>query len=71
MSKVPHRTDTGATGGNGKSGPTPYSVAQRRERSRGLAQRRRTAYKSIMDDLTQVSAAWSGFSPEEIVRVAL
>ena len=30
---------------------TPYSVSTRRERSRALAQRRRTTYKSIMTDL--------------------
>ena len=32
----------------------PYSVMVRRERSRELAQKRRTTYKTIMDDLTQV-----------------
>ena len=57
MSKHPHRTDPTAEdgGSNGKSGSTPYSLAARRARSRGLAQKRRNAYKSIMDDLTQVS----------------
>ena len=31
----------------------PYSLAVRRERSRELAQKRRTTYKSIMSDLAQ------------------
>ena len=33
----------------------PYSVVVRREKLRELAQKRRTTYKTIMDDLTQVS----------------
>ena len=35
-------------------GVVPYSLATRRERSRELAQKRRTTYKTIMDDLTRV-----------------
>lgn len=37
-----------------KKGAAPYSMNSRRERSRELAQKRRTTYKSIMDDLTEV-----------------
>ncbi len=33
--------------------PVPYTVKVRRERSRELAQRRRTTYKSLMSDLAQ------------------
>ena len=53
-------TSRGLSRKEGK-GDKPYSVAaaSRRERSRELAQKRRTTYKSIMDDLTQV-CGWMG-----------
>ena len=48
-----------AKGPKGKGGSgTPYSVTARRERSCELAQKRRTNFKAIMDDLTQVSVSW-------------
>ena len=47
-------TSGGEGAGKGPAPNTPYSTAARRERSRELAQKRRTTYKSIMDDLTQV-----------------
>ncbi len=47
----------GGGGGGGGGGGLPYSVSVRRERSRELAQKRRTTYKSIMDDLNQVGVA--------------
>lgn len=43
----------GGGGGGGGKGDKPYS---RREISRLKAQERRVAYKTIMDDLTQVSS---------------
>lgn len=47
------RKDPAAKGSKGKG--VPYTTtATRRERSRDLAQQRRTNYKAIMDDLTQV-----------------
>ena len=48
-------TQTPKTNGSTKASDSQsFSVVARRQRSKELAQKRRTTYKSIMDELTQV-----------------